>query len=224
MARTAIIAFEGIDGSGKTVQMYHLERALLRRGMRVDTLSFPIYSSFFGREVGKLLTCAEGVSADQVDNKSMALWFALDRFDAFADYHLGEADVLLINRYVLSNAVYQSIRERDLNGPDILSFVLELEHGRFGLPVPDAYIYLDVDPMNAGNNVARKGYRDYVGNSRDVYEAQSGIQQRARAKYLEYAGLLDNVFVVPCMKEGALRGEQEIAMQVEDLLLREGIL
>lgn len=224
MGKTTVIAFEGIDGSGKTVQMYHLERALTKRGMRVETISFPEYRSFFGRQVGIYLTGAEGVSADMVDNKSMALWFALDRFEALRDYVDGEVDVLLINRYVLSNAVYQSIRERDLDTPDLLDFVLTLEHEHFGLPVPDAYIYLDVDVADAGTNVLRKGYREYTGNEPDVYESQSGLQQRARAKYLEYAAILKNIFVVPCMENGALKQEREIAVDVENMLMQAGIL
>ena len=91
--------------------MQRLARRLSDRGMRVATRAFPAYDSFFGKEIGYLLSGAEGVTADQVDHKSMALWFALDRFEAMRDYVDGEADVLLINRYVLSNAVYQSIRE-----------------------------------------------------------------------------------------------------------------
>jgi len=100
MAKTIVIAFEGIDGSGKTVQMQRLARRLSDRGMRVATRAFPAYDSFFGKEIGYLLSGAEGVTADQVDHKSMALWFALDRFEAMRDYVDGEADVLLINRYV----------------------------------------------------------------------------------------------------------------------------
>lgn len=221
MSGTIIIAFEGIDGSGKTVQMNHLERALIKRGMRVETLSFPIYSSFFGRHVGQYLTCADGVSASEVDGKSMALWFALDRFEALRRFNLDGVDVLLINRYVLSNAVYQSIRDRDLGRPDLLDFVQELEHGHFGIPVPNVYVYLDVYTEDAEKNVLQKGYRDYAaGMARDVYEAQTGIQQRARQKYLQYAEQLDNVLVIPCMEEGLQKKEKDIAMLVEDALMR----
>lgn len=224
MSDTVIIAFEGIDGSGKTVQMNLLKRSLKKRGMRVDTMSFPMYGSFFGREIGRYLTGAEGVSASDVDNKSMALWFALDRFEAFRGYQRGEMDVLLINRYVLSNAVYQSIRERDLDKPDLLDFVLELEYGRFQIPAAHAHIYLDVNIEEAGANVLRKGYREYAGNAKDVYEAQTGIQRRARAKYLEYAALLENIHVVPCMDGSGMKAEQDIAMQVEETLVRAGLL
>lgn len=224
MGRTVVIAFEGIDGSGKTVQMHHLERALKKRGMLVDTMSFPMYGSFFGREVGNYLTGAHGVAASDVDGKSMALWFALDRFEAFQNYRDGEVDVLLINRYVLSNAVYQSIRDCDLDKPDLLDFVLELEYNHFCIPIADAHVYLDMNVEEAGENVLRKGFRDYVGVGKDVYEQQAGLQSRAREKYLEYARILDNVHIIPCMDNGKMRSEQEIAMMVEEDLLRTGIL
>lgn len=199
---TKIIAFEGIDGTGKTVQMERLAQRLQARGLRVATLSFPVYSSFFGGEVGRLLTGGDGVRADDVDGKSMALWFALDRFEAFRDFDYSGADALLINRYVLSNAVYQSIRDRDLGREDLLDFVLTLEHAHFHIPRADAHIVLDVALESASQNVARKGYRDYVGEGRDLYEAIPDIQQRARLKYMEYAEKLDHIFIIPCM-EGA---------------------
>ena len=126
MSETKIIAFEGIDGTGKSVQMERLKERLTRRGLSVGTLSFPDYGSFFGGCVGRFLMKKDGVSASDVDQRSMALWFAMDRWAAFQDFDYRRFDVLLINRYVLSNAVYQSIRDRDLNGPDILDFVTEL--------------------------------------------------------------------------------------------------
>jgi len=124
---TKIIAFEGIDGTGKTVQLKRLADRLAAEGRyRVHTLSFPMYDTFFGAECGRLLSGSGGVSANDVDGKSMALWYALDRFEAFQSRDLSSTDVLLINRYVLSNAVYQSVRDRDLGMPDLLDFILEL--------------------------------------------------------------------------------------------------
>ena len=219
-----VIAFEGIDGSGKTVQMQHLEQKLLARGLRVDTLSFPAYHSFFGRHIGSYLTCSEGVCASNVDGKSMALWFALDRFEALRNYSMEHLDVVLMNRYVLSNAVYQSIRDRDLHKPDLLDFVLELEHEHFYIPKADLYIYLDVHIENASKNVTKKGYRDYAGHDKDVYESQVGIQLRARAKYLEYATRLPNIAVVPCMQNTCMRTEEEIANSVFEALMERNLL
>lgn len=224
MRHTKIIAFEGIDGSGKTVQMEKLHSSLSRRGLKANTLSFPMYDSFFGNKIGRYLSGADGVLASEVDNKSMALWFALDRFAALRDYKDGECDILLINRYVLSNAVYQSVRERDLSSQDMLDFVLKLEHGELKIPAADAYIYLDVNTEEAEGNVLKKGHRDYIGDSPDIYEAQAGIQQRARNKYLEYASRLDYIYVIPCMDGARQKPEDEIAFLVEDAVLKSGLI
>jgi dTMP kinase len=217
-----VIAFEGIDGSGKTVQAERLAQFLRAAGKRVELLSFPVYESYFGRQIAAYLSGAEGVRADSVDAKSMALWFALDRFAALNN-RMFDADILLINRYVLSNAVYQSIRERD--HADMLDFVFDLEHEVFGIPRADAYIVFDVDEQNAGQNVMRKGFRAYVGGEgRDVYEEQESIQQRARQKYRDYAQKLDNVFLVPCMENGQLMNEEEIAARVLQVLQTNGLI
>ncbi len=214
MSETKIIAFEGIDGTGKSVQMEQLRARLEQRGLTVGILSFPDYDSFFGGCVGRFLTKKDGVSASDVDQRSMALWFAMDRWAAFQGFDYRQYDVLVINRYVLSNAVYQSIRDRDVDKPDILDFVLDLEHGQLHLPRPDLYLILDVDLSAAQDNVSKKGYRDYVGDEKDEYEKQDAIQLRARAKYLSFAERLKNVKVIPCMEEGQLLPIETIARRV----------
>ena len=211
---TKIIAFEGIDGTGKSVQMQRLSDALKARGLSVWEISFPMYDTFFGDLVGRYLSAKDGIAANTVDGKSMALWFALDRFEAFRNLDYSGYDVLLINRYVLSNAVYQSIRDIDLGKPDILEFCLELEHKHFGIPVPDLHLVLDMDIEDAANNVDKKGFRDYIGNARDVYESIDSIQARARKKYAEYAQRIPNVRLINCMEHGALLPIDVIAGRV----------
>ena len=212
---TKIIAFEGIDGTGKSVQMERLCESLRKRGLSVLELSFPVYDSFFGDLVGRYLSAKDGIAANTVDGKSMALWFALDRFEAFRQLDYFGYDVLIINRYVLSNAVYQSIRDIDLGKPDILDFCLELEHKHFGIPVPDLHLVLDMDTEDAANNVDKKGFRDYIGNARDVYESIDSLQARARKKYAEYAQRIPNVKLIQCMENGKLLPIDVIAKRVE---------
>lgn len=212
---TKIIAFEGIDGTGKTVQLQRLYERLTADGGRVLTLSFPMYDTFFGAECGRLLSGSGGVRANEVDQKSMALWYALDRFEAFQSYDYSDADVLLINRYVLSNAVYQSVRDRDLDKPDLLDFVLELEYGHFKIPKADAHIVLDMNPETASENVGKKGFREYVGDQPDIYEALPDIQKRARQKYIEYAKRMAGIHVIPCMEQNRLKSIEAIGELVD---------
>lgn len=213
---TKIIAFEGIDGTGKTVQLNRLQERLKADGrFRVETISFPMYDTFFGAEVGRLLSGSGGVSANDVDQKSMALWYALDRFEAFQTFDYSSADVLLINRYILSNAVYQSVRARDLGKPDLLDFVLELEYEHFRIPKADAHIVFDMNPETASENVGKKGFRDYVGDQADIYEALPDIQKRAREKYIEYAARMPGIIMIPCMEANRLKSIEAIGTLVD---------
>lgn len=224
--KTQIIAIEGIDGSGKSMQFALLRDALVARGFTVATRDFPDYGSFFGGEVGRLLSGNEAVRADNVDGKSMALWYALDRWESLKDYCDGESDFLIFNRFVLSNAVYQSIRDIDLNKPDIVDWVLRLEYEHFKLPRPDINIFFDVEPKRAQANVKQKGFREYMGDEgqHDVYEASDSIQTRARAKYLEIAQRYKDIAVVPCMAQGQLLSPEAIAKQTMQELIARGIL
>ena len=215
---TKIIAFEGIDGTGKTVQLERQANRLAALGRKVKTISFPVYESFFGAEVGRLLSGSGGVKANDVDGKSMALWYALDRFEAFQTFQYQDADVLLINRYLLSNAVYQSVRERDLGKPDLLEFVLELEYNHFRIPRADAHIVLDMNPENASENVGKKGYREYLGDRKDVYEEIPSLQERARLKYLEYAERMDGIRIIPCMENNRLKSIEDIGLLIDQVV------
>ena len=222
--KTKVITIEGIDGSGKTVQFNKLYENLSALGYSVDTRSFPDYGAFFGRQVGRLLSGEEGVMATDVDQKSMALWFALDRWEAFRDWEDGEYDFLIINRYVLSNAVYQSIRDRDLDKPDIIDWVFELEYDHFGLPRPALNLFFDVAAERAGQNVDRKGFRDYVGEGRDVYERSLGMQERARNMYVTASERYDDVAIIPCMEGSSMRSPDSIAEDVLHVMRERGLL
>ena len=218
---TKIIAFEGIDGTGKTVQLQRLFDRLVAEGKyRVETVSFPMYDTFFGAECGRLLSGSGGVRANEVDQRSMALWYALDRFEAFRERYLSNTDVLLINRYVLSNAVYQSVRERDLGKPDLLDFVLELEYEHFRIPKADAHIVLDMNPEQAYENVGKKGFREYVGDQPDIYEALPDIQKRARQKYIDYSQRMAGIHIIPCMEQNHLKSIADIGKLVDSVVDR----
>lgn len=222
--KTRVIAIEGIDGSGKSVQFAELKKRCLAAGLQVDSREFPVYESFFGSAVGRYLSGSGGVRADAVDGRSMALWYALDRWENLRDYRDGEADVLLFNRYVLSNAVYQSTRDIDLDQPDVIDWVFELEYEHFGLPKADVFIFYDVDTAQAGANILKKGRRDYLGEGKDVYEASESMQARVRAKYLETAARRQDILVIQCMQNGLFRSIGDIAAETFQALKQRGIL
>ena len=194
-----IIAFEGIDGSGKGTQARLLYERLTVAGYRCLEVSFPNYDSFFGKEAGALLSGKNFTTAANLDPKSTALWYACDRFNEFRSIDQGAYDFIILNRYVLSNVAYQSVRVPADEQHSFAKWVLELEHGQFGLPVPNITFVFDVNETLSAANVSQKGYRDYTGDEPDVYESSSNILQDARRFYRELIGEIDGATLVECI-------------------------
>ena len=219
-----IIAIEGNDGAGKGLQTNLLKEKIEANGKRCRLMSFPQYDRFFGKEIGNMLSGRQAVRADVVDAKSMALWYAMDRWQAFQDMDLTGIDCLLLNRYTLSNAVYQSLRTEKTASHTLAQWVFDLEHDKLCLPRPHAYVLLDVDEALSRQNVAQKGYRDYVGSEPDVYENAGHLLRNVRAAYLHFAQTLDNVFVIESMRDGQMLPPETIAADIWAQLLTYGLI
>jgi dTMP kinase len=179
-----LLAVEGLDGAGKTTQVALLASAL----STVEVVSFPRYEWFVGREIRQMLDVSRGVSAQDVDPRSMALWYATDRAQWARDRKPHSDGVVLLNRYTLSNAVYQSARSDD---PELFDWILRLEFEELDLPRPDATVVLDVPPEVSQRRVAHR--EDSAG---DVYERSADLLTRVRDGYLSAASRLPNVVVV----------------------------
>ncbi len=190
-----IIAIEGLDASGKTTQAALLADALVASGSVVGNLSFPRYESFFGTQIGALLKGDQRARADTLDPRSMALWFAMDRWDAWGRA-VPACDVLIINRWTLSNAVYQGARALDPTEADeVFDWVLELETNQLGLPTPILTVLLDV---SVSTSMARATDRAaQSGAAPDVYESHEALLSASRRLYQRAAqkghGVLVNV-------------------------------
>ena len=196
-----VIAFEGIDGSGKGVQIREIAGRLNGLGRKVLVQDFPVYSGFFGKEIGRMLSGEQNVRADVVDPRSMSLWYALDRHEALKGIDRREYDDILFNRSTLSNAVYQSIRTREEDREAFIEWLFELEFERLGVWEPDLYFIFDVTEEQSKKNVEKKEQRAYLKDTFDVYERSQRIMNQARSVYLRLAQEHDNMYIIPCMDE-----------------------
>lgn len=197
-----MIALEGIDGSGKGVQFARLRARLESKGLRVGVLDFPCYDSFFGREIGKRLAGAEGVSAADTDVKSMSLWYAMDRKIAFDRFDPSDCDVILLNRSTMSNAAYQGSRLADPRELDaFVKWIFELEFEVLGIPKPQLFFVFDIPTATSRANVAKKGHRDYVGDGADVYEKDLAFLDAVRRGYHACASLFPGTALLSCARE-----------------------
>lgn len=219
-----IIGVEGLDGSGKTVQAAELRKALERRGNRVQVIDFPRYGGFFGREIGGLLAGKDGASALELDEKSMCLWYALDRWQTLGGVNLGAYDYIIFNRYTLSNVVYQSARKYRRLDCGFADWIFELEHIQLGLPIPDVYLYLHTKAELCGENVLKKEGRQYT-EGLDVYESSEDLLECCHQLYRELSGEIEEIRVLNCLDEfGVLKSVEEISGAVVGSLREYGLL
>lgn len=214
------IAFEGIDGSGKGVQFARLKEKFESMGLKVGTMDFPQYESFFGNEVGILLSGKKQTTAATVDPKSMALWYAMDRFMAYRDNPpSNDCDVVLLNRSSLANAAYQGTRVSSDERDTFLKWIFNLEFHQLQIPKPDLFFLFDIPIETSINNVAKKGHRDYVGDSADVYEKDLKYLDSVRRSYLACADIMDNIIKIDCTDGTVnMRSIEDIHNQVLDII------
>lgn len=183
-----LIVIEGLDGSGKNTLAGELTARWRSEGRSVAALAFPRYGANIHADLvrdvlyGRLGDLTESVYG-------AALLFALDRRDAAADIAglLGDNDVVLLDRYVSSNAAYGAAR---LGGPEVSTgfaeFIRRLEIERFQVPVPDRQVLLatpaDVAASRARGRAAASAHR-----ALDTFESDGGLQRRTEAMYLSLA-------------------------------------
>ena len=208
------ICIEGLDGSGKNLQTNMLTEKLREKGYNVTRIDFPQYDSFFGKEIGAYLSGRVSTRADQIDAKSMSLWYAMDRWDKLKGMRLDSFDFVIFDRYTLSNAIYQSSRIPTEDRTELVEWIFRLEHDHLSLPIPDLYIFLDVPPEISRKLNESKGYRGYVGNTGDIYEKDANLQQSVRASYLEASKTLDNMRVITCVENDTLLPPETISERI----------
>lgn len=183
-----LIVIEGLDGSGKQTLTRRLRAALADRGADIATMTFPRYgTSVHADLVRDGLYGRLGDLSDSV--YGMALLFALDRRDAAEPLRalIAAHDVVLLDRYVSSNAAYGAAR---LGGPDTPTdfpdWLRGLEIDRFALPVPDLQLLLDTPADLAAARTRSRAETDQD-RQLDRFEADGRLQENTRRMYLTLA-------------------------------------
>ncbi|WP_236789224.1 dTMP kinase [Amycolatopsis sp. GM8] len=182
-----LVVIEGLDGAGKRTLTEALTKALHDLGKSVATLAFPRYGEDVHADlVRDALHRGHGDLADSV--YGMAVLYALDRRGAAAsvEHDLRLHDIVLLDRYVASNAAYGAARLRQDAHGEFVKWVRDLEINRFGLPVPDAQILLRVSPEVAAERAERRAQSE-VDRAKDAFESDDDLQVRCARVYDQLA-------------------------------------
>ncbi|OLR90419.1 dTMP kinase [Actinokineospora bangkokensis] len=182
-----LIVIEGLDGAGKRTLADQLTAALVERGATVGTRAFPRYGASVTADLvrdglyGRLGGLGESVYG-------MAVLYALDRQGARDDLRaaLDAHDVVLLDRYVASNAAYGAARLGEAADGPFVRWVESIELDRFDLPRPHAHLLLRVTPQLAAERSAGRAASDAT-RARDTWESDADLQTRVGHVYDQLA-------------------------------------
>jgi dTMP kinase len=163
-----LIAFEGLDQSGKQTQAELLRDRLKQTGRKSRLVSFPDYATSIGEEIARALQGEREYRPDV-----MQLLYVANRYERKADLQrwLDGGLILVCDRYTASSVAYGEAQGLE---PGWLTDIQ-----RF-LPPASLTILLDIAPETA---VQRKAV------DRDRYEQDLAMQARVRDSYHRQAAV-----------------------------------
>jgi dTMP kinase len=166
MSAGRLIAFEGLDQSGKQTQAEWLAEALRTAGHAVETLSFPDYQTTIGGEIGAALQGLRSYGPDVLQ-----LLYIANRFEFAPRIRgwLAAGHMVVADRYAASSLAYGEAQGLD---------VAWLAEAQRPLPTADLTIVLDVAPETS---LERKSA------ARDKFERDLPLLSRVRASYRRQA-------------------------------------
>jgi dTMP kinase len=163
-----LIAFEGLDQSGKETQARHLRARLEQDGHRVRAVTFPDYETALGQEIRRALSGERDYPPDV-----MQLLYVANRceYRPRLALWLAGGDIVVCDRYCASSIAYGESQGLDAAWLDDIQ-----RH----LPPADVTLVLDIAPETA---VQRKRA------GRDRYERDLGLLARVRDSYRRHAAI-----------------------------------
>jgi dTMP kinase len=162
-----LIAFEGLDQSGKETQAVLLRDRLREAALKARVVAFPDYGTPIGEEIARALQGEREYGPDV-----MQLLFVANRYERRPDLERWVAGGLAVicDRYIASSVAYGEAHGLD---PGWLQDVQ-----RF-LPQPDVTVFVDISPSTA---MTRKRV------DRDRFERDADLLARVRASYIRQSG------------------------------------
>jgi dTMP kinase len=161
-----LVAFEGLDQSGKQTQAELLRDRLSAAGRRVRLLAFPDRATPIGHEIEQALRGHRDYAADV-----MQLLYVANRYEWKREIERERSDgsILICDRYLASSVAYGEAQGLDP------AWLFDMQRH---LPQPDITFLLDIAPEVS----ARRKTAD-----RDKYERDLALLARVRDSYLRQA-------------------------------------
>jgi len=168
-----LIAFEGLDQSGKQTQAERLLAAFRAAGRTAEFLTFPEYTTAIGAEIGRALKGERDYQPD-----TLQLLYIANRFEfrPRIEEWLAAGTMVVCDRYLASSIAYGESQGVDAK------WLAEIQRA---LPQPSLTLFMDMSP--AVSLTRKKADRDkferdmpLLGRVRESYTRQAAAANWAR--------------------------------------------
>ncbi|MCF7834001.1 MAG: dTMP kinase [Candidatus Pacebacteria bacterium] len=216
MKKGKLIVFDGTDGSGKSTQVNILFKRLKKEGHKVKIVDFPeYYSNFFGSFIGHCLS-EQYYNFIKVHPKIASVLYAADRFESKEKLEkwLKEGYIVLANRYVSANQIHQGGKIKNpKKRAEFMKWLAEMEYKVFKIPKPDMVFYLSI-PVETSLRLIQKrnekSKRNYLGNKKDLHEADAVFLKNSRASAIWLSKFEKNWIRIDCADKNEILPPEKI--------------
>lgn len=224
MKKGKLIVLDGTDGSGKATQTRLLVSRLKKNKISVRTLDFPqYYNNFFGKFIGE---CQAGKHGDflNIDPKIASVLYAADRFESKKkiDDWLRKGYVVILDRYTSSAQMHQGGKITNIKKrKEFFKWLEEMEFGVFGIPKPDAIIYLDLSidiVWSLLSEKTAKSKKQYVDGGVDMVEKDKKYLLNAQKSALKIIEDNNKWYKIECAPKKKMKSREEIHNMVFDVV------
>lgn len=223
-ARGLLLAFDGLDSTGKATQSGKLADRLARHGHTVKKFQSPDYATPSGQELKLRLQNKLGEWTSTPWEQKMRL-FAANRAEHRTEVAqaLAEGQMVVYDRYVPSSLAFITVEALtpqvvDLYRAQVQDAVSKEEYQRNSMPREDISIFLDVPPEVALNLLEkRKEWRSDAHEHTD----HSHVQERLYNEYDLLCSSNPTHFLrIPCVMSERLLQPDEVTELVWETLLQ----
>lgn len=213
-----IIAIEGVDGVGKGTQSTILYNTLLNKGLSASLVSFPVYTSFFGKMVAEYLNGSYG-SLKNIHPKLIANLYAFDRWLYFREQQSNNFDFVVIDRYVPSNYAHQASKfDNSSQVSEMIEWIRELEHEILGQPQPNLVLVLDAPVQLTSIQVLKKAERNYTTLKTDLHEEDKCYLEKVRNVFLDLCKADNRYRLINCNDAHKMRSVEDISDEIWNIV------
>lgn len=180
-----LIAFEGVDGSGKSAQVELLRQALQKTGFSVS-----VYRAPGSTQLGEQIRNITKDSSIKLSTGAELLLMCADRMQLASEKiipALANGEVVICDRYFYSTIIYQGFgRQIDQNIVSMLAQYSVMD------TLPDLTFVMDVSPGEAAKRTTKRGTSDrfeaepsdFQGRIRQGYDWLKSMESKSKGKLI----------------------------------------